>query len=207
MKNYLKVLFLFSLIALGSSCRSYFHGFTEGREYDLSEIKSPYAFYSGQETCVYNTDMQLFKRQINGLLIIKRTNDSTFRLVFTPKVGPKLFDISINQQQYLVHYCMEAFNRKSLIRLLVHDLRLCLLNYPQQSLYTYGSDSLVRYKLADTKHVVINKPPLTPPSKVVELKWRRPSTQIDYKSWQQGIPNTIFISHRRLHFSLHLKRL
>lgn len=207
MKNCLKVLFLFNLLVASTGCASYQKGFKAATETTIDDITASNGFFSSNKTMVFDADMHLYKHHFNGLLVIKQTAPDNYRIVFTPKVGPKLFDMSIDPKDRTVHYCMEAMDRKLLLKALENDFRLLLLNFPQQSVRQYINDSLIRYQLSSPHNVVVEKEQNRGIKSVKQGRWHKPNTQVAFLQWQDERPETIAITHDKLKLSIHLKSL
>jgi len=207
MKNCLKVLFLFSLLVFGAGCASYQKGFKAVTETTFDEITASNDFFNSNQTMVFDTDMHLYKHHFNGLLVIKQTTLNNYRIVFTLKVGPKLFDMSIGQKDRTVHYCMEAMYRKLLLKALENDFRLLLLNFPQQQVQQYKNDSLIRYQLSSPNNVVVEKRQKGMIKSVRQGRWHKPNTRVAFFQWENEKPEIAEITHGKLKLSIHLKSL
>ncbi|MFO7940826.1 MAG: hypothetical protein R6U66_13850, partial [Bacteroidales bacterium] len=182
-------------------------GFSLKTETSLAGVTETHGFFSSNKTMVFDADMHLYKHHFNGLLVIKQTTLNNYRIVFTPKVGPKLFDMSIDPKDRTVHYCMEAIDRKLLLKALENDFRLLLLNFPQQPVKQYKNDSLVRYQLSSPDNVVVEKQQNDVIKYIRQGKWHKPNTQVAFFQWQEEKPESIAITHSRLKLSIHLKSL
>lgn len=65
---------------------------------------------------------------MSGFLLIKKTADSIFRIVFANEIGMTLFDFELQVNQFKVHYIFEPMNRKILLHLFEKDFRQLIFN-------------------------------------------------------------------------------
>ena len=70
---------------------------------------------------LYNITMEFSKSTLSGLLILKKTNDSTLRLVLEAEMGPKLLDLELSPTGYKTIYAFKKLNRKRILRTFYED--------------------------------------------------------------------------------------
>lgn len=70
---------------------------------------------------MYNITMEFSKNTLTGLLILKKTTDSTFRLVLNAEMGPKLLDMELSPTGYKTIYAFKKLNRKRILRTFYED--------------------------------------------------------------------------------------
>ena len=66
-----------------------------------------------------NIDVETF--HFSGLLLVKRLNDSTIRLVMNSEMGPKLLDMELYPSRYKLHYAFPKVNHKRFLKTLYDD--------------------------------------------------------------------------------------
>lgn len=76
---------------------------------------------------VFNTTIDLMKRHFSGLMVVKPLPEGDYRVVFITEVGLKIFDMSFTREGVIVHYIMEAMNKKALVNTLKRDIGLILI--------------------------------------------------------------------------------
>jgi len=75
---------------------------------------------------VYKANITVYGKELTGIFIAKKINDTTHRVVFTTEFGNKLLDFEISETDFKVNSIVDELNRKMLINTLVSDFRLLL---------------------------------------------------------------------------------
>ena len=73
------------------------------------------------EKVLFRASLDVRKQHLGGFLLIKKTPDSVYRIVFANEIGMTLFDFGIRDDQFRVNYVFEAMNRKILLKLFAKD--------------------------------------------------------------------------------------
>ena len=115
------------VIALTSSCKvTGYHKATE-----VPGIDSIYVFGENFTKALYSTEINIYKHNLSGLTLIKKTADS-YRVVALSEIGIKYFDLEFplyNDLPITKHYVMEMLDKKLLVNMIISDFRL-IFNYP-----------------------------------------------------------------------------
>lgn len=160
---------------------------------------------------LYNTTVDVVGNHLSGLLLIKKMPDSTTRMVFSNEMGLSFFDFEfVDDGSFKVYSIIKKMNKKSVIKTLRHDFELILMNtldynkaivktnegqlyfiFPQKKGYNYyitnaDGTELVRMERASNKKAIVN------------------AVMMNYNN---GIPDTIGISHKIFEFNIGLKRI
>ena len=70
---------------------------------------------------LYNINIDIYTYHFSGLLLLKRINDSTIRLVMNSEMGPKLLDMVLFPSGYKLLYAFHKLNHKRTVRTLYED--------------------------------------------------------------------------------------
>jgi len=160
---------------------------------------------------LYNTTVDVMGNHLSGLLLIKKMPDSSTRMVFSNEMGFGFFDFEFKPDgEFKVYSIMKKLNKKSVIKTLQHDFELILMNnldnskavvktnegltyfiFPQTKGYNYyitnqSGDELVRMERASNKKIIVESV---------------------MKKYQNGVPDSIGISHKTFEFNIGLKRI
>ena len=160
---------------------------------------------------LYNTTVDVVGNHLSGLLLIKKMPDSSTRMVFSNEMGFGFFDFEFKPEgNFKVYSIMKKLNKKSVIKTLQHDFELILMNnldnskvsvktkdgltyfiYPQSKGYNYyitnqSGDELIRMERASSKKTIV---------------------EAVMKNYQNGVPDSIGISHKTFEFNIGLKRI
>ncbi len=160
---------------------------------------------------LYKTTVDVVGNHLSGLLLIKKMPDSSIRMVFSNEMGLTLFDFEFAADgHFKVYSIIKKMNKGSVIKTLQHDFELVLMNhqdnskasvktengliyfiFPQNRGYNYyitnaAGSELLRMERASSKKIIV---------------------EAVMKSYINGIPDTIGISHKTFEFNIGLKRI
>ena len=159
----------------------------------------------------YTAQIDVVGKHLSGILVIKKMEDSSTRIVFSNEIGFTFFDFEFSEAgTFRVIGIMPQMNKKPVLRTLRKDFELIMMahldftnaialkdssrvyiGFPQsQGIYYYQTDNtcsqLLKLERASRKKVVVI------------------ATMLNY---QDGIPDSIGISHKNFNFDIGLKRL
>jgi hypothetical protein len=93
----------------------------------------------------YLTQFDIYGKHLSGIMLFKRTTDSTERVVFTNQMGFKFFDFEISADTFKTIYMLDKMNKPYIVNTLYKDLAmLCapgstrgtvVENFEEESLY------------------------------------------------------------------------
>lgn len=200
-------LLLSSSMILFAGCRSAYNGLqpAQGSIHDLMQFKP--AFTSS----LYKTSVDVVGHHLGGLLLIKKMQDSSTRMVFSNEMGVKFFDFAFEKNgDFKVHHIMQQMNKKPVITTLRKDLQLILMDNidPNTVLIKKDKDYLyyqVPVKGGANYYIIntLNKNLV----KVERASKRKPVAEMVMLNYINGIPDTIGISHKGFEFNIALKRI
>jgi len=75
------------------------------------------------DKALFKASLDIRKQHLSGFLLIKRTSDTSHRIVFANEIGMTLFDFAFHQEAFQVHYIFEPLNKKALVRIFEKDFR------------------------------------------------------------------------------------
>lgn len=71
--------------------------------------------------CKYNMTIDFMRKHFSGLLLVKETDQGTYRTLFSTHFGLSLFDLEIGRDGLVVHHCIEPLNKKKMLDLFYRD--------------------------------------------------------------------------------------
>ncbi|WP_291933062.1 hypothetical protein [Chryseobacterium sp.] len=83
-------------------------------------------YFSSSEDYVYKCQMDIYKNHVSGILIIKKINDTTHRVVLTSDFGNKLIDFEISDHDFKLNYVLPDLDKKIVINFLKNDFQQLL---------------------------------------------------------------------------------
>ena len=162
------------------------------------------------DKALFRSTLDVTDHHLTGMMLIKRTSDSSFRINFSNEVGITFFDFEITDRKMTVITIFPDMDRKSLLSFLERDFRLLLFrDRTVRSMKTEdhcSSDSLIIY------HVTSDwgKYDYTVHCGILALKgidsaangFKR--TSLDFIYGEQPIPLKINIKNPSIRLLLHL---
>ncbi len=98
------------------------------KELTKPEVKNiPYALPYSEKALIYKTNISFYKNDIGGLLIIKKIEESVYRIALTTQFGLKIFDFELKRGKLKVEYCVEYLNKKVILNTFETDFNLLLM--------------------------------------------------------------------------------
>ena len=88
----------------------------------------PY-FSNPEVDYVYKANIQIYGKELTGIFVAKRLNQTTHRVVFTTEFGNKLMDFEISEAEFKINFIVSEFDKKILTNTLKSDFRLLLRNH------------------------------------------------------------------------------
>lgn len=119
----MKPLLLISLVSLlFFSCKGYYGPVTSKDDYTKGSFTVQNKYFStiGEEH-IFRANIQVFKKELSGLLVVKRIDEQLHRIVLTSDFGNTLFDFSIYKTDYKTNYVMPDLDKKIILNFLAKD--------------------------------------------------------------------------------------
>ncbi len=202
----MRCLLSISLLVL-CSCTSHYNKMQRSAIAGMDCIRS---FKPVFKTALYNTQVNVIGKHLSGLLIIKEMPDSSTRIVFTSEAGFKFFDFGFSEKDFTVYYIYKEMDKKAVIKTLRKDFELVLMNkLNTEKPYVLEKDGEKYYTFPDGKdhyYYVTN----IDCSRLIRMergsKRKKVMTAIA-ENFNEGVPDTIGITHDNFNFNIGLKRI
>lgn len=106
------------------SCKTY--KLTDVKPVSNSEKTVENLYFSSNEDYVYKCQMDIYKNHVSGILILKKINETTHRVVLTSDFGNKLIDFEISDNNFKLNYVLPDLDKKIVINFLKNDFQQLL---------------------------------------------------------------------------------
>lgn len=123
-KSVLRIL-LISLTLIWTGCGVYQPENAELTTTTISEYSNPY-FSDTTKDYVYKANMEIYGRNLGGIVVIKKINEDTHRVVFATDFGNKLLDFEISSDSFKVNFFVDGMDNKRFLKALEDDFRMLL---------------------------------------------------------------------------------
>src|SRR5690606_37657470 len=109
-KSALRIL-LISLTLIWTGCSVYQPENAELTTTTISEYDNPY-FSDTSKDYVYKANMEIYGRNLGGIVVIKKINEDIHRVVFTTDFGNKMLDFEISSDSFKVNLFVDGMDNK-----------------------------------------------------------------------------------------------
>jgi hypothetical protein len=150
------------------------------------------------------------KNHFSGILLVKPTEENSYRTVFNTHFGMSVFDFEFNGDTFRVNSCMEAINKKKVIRTFEDDLKvLFFLNLsPADNLsdvYKSKDNADLEINRIGKYYYLIN----TETKKLLKIEVPRfiHSLHYSFDDYRERFPTFIRIKHDNIGLKMQLERI
>ncbi len=169
-------------------------------------------FNGSFQKALYEVDIAYGKKSISGVAVIKKMEaNQSYRIVLLSETGLKFFDFEFfRNDSCVVHYAMDAMNRKKVIRTFTTDLGLIVKNSPNQKMLTYfeannsGKGFIVREKRQERSYFYFNENGKQPIN-ISRKAFLSPATEVEINYNPDGIPAAIYFTHGIIDLTVEFK--
>lgn len=195
-----KILASISLIILTCSCSNYYRHLEPA---NVEKKEQPPIFTQQNEGLAYDTNVRFRKTEVSGILFIQPQDSSRYRMAMTTKMGQKIFDFSLDPQNFTVNYCFPQLNRKIILQLLEADLRLLTQHFDGQSVAkaftdTQRQQTVFRIKNGKSYLYFRYDKPDEQPAGMESGSKRRPKIIAGLADYEGALPHRIKLEHRMI---------
>lgn len=152
MRLFLLQSFLYSLIfLLFVSCKTY--QLTDVKPISNSDKTVENLYFSSNEDYVYKCQMDIYNNHVSGILIIKKINEKTHRVVLTSDFGNKLIDFEVSENDFKLNYVLPDLDKKIVINFLKNDFQeLLRQRYPVNESFENENSKIYLSKIDKKKY-------------------------------------------------------
>lgn len=119
----MRFLVISSLFVLLISCKTYEIPNSAKIESNQKNFQNLY-FSDSEKDYVYKASIEVYGKQLGGIFVAKKMNDTLHRAVLTTDFGNTLLDFEVSENSFKVNYCVDELNKKIVLNTLKNDFRL-----------------------------------------------------------------------------------
>ncbi|WP_276681625.1 hypothetical protein [Empedobacter brevis] len=177
---------------------------TQEKNKEEQQIVNPY-FNQINKEYSYRFNITFMKKEMKGNFVVKKLGEDSHRTVMTSDFGNTLFDLSISQDKYILHYAMPDLNKKVVVKTLAEDLQTILKNDFQLDERIKTSTNII-LKSEDVS-LIFDPNETNYFHELVRLKNNKIKTINQFSSNQSDFPEKIFIKHNHFNLSIELNKV
>lgn len=180
---------------------------------DKLHIENPY-FSNTAIDYVYKAKIEVYGKNLGGILIIKKTGKQSHRVVLTTEFGSKLFDFEFQGDNFIKNFVVADLDKKFIVDILRDDFKL-LLNEKAKILETFSSEDQYVYKTQDDSrfNFYFVKKESQQLQKIVNTSKTKEKVEIAFTSSkdldgeeQENIADIIAIKHNNIKLKIDLEK-
>lgn len=119
----MRFLIISSLFVLIISCKTYEIPNATKIERNQKDFQNLY-FSDSEKDYVYKANIEVYGKQLGGIFVAKKMDDTLHRAVLTTDFGNTLLDFEVSENSFKVNYCVDELNKKIVLNTLKNDFRL-----------------------------------------------------------------------------------
>ncbi|UYQ93891.1 hypothetical protein MKQ68_02120 [Chitinophaga horti] len=161
-------------------------------------------------TVIYNTQVDVLNNHFSGLLLFKKMEDSSMRIVFTNEMGFKFFDFGFDADGgFTKYYVTPKMDRKAVVKTLRKDFEMLLMPYDfsRAEVLQRDGQQYVKVKLDKGAVYYITAANCRELIKVQNGSRRKPVVDLWMKAYREGIPDSLDIIHQKFKFNISSQRV
>jgi hypothetical protein len=163
---------------------------------------------------IYTTNQIIGKQSLSGIIIIKRIeHKKSFRIVCMAETGLKYFDCEFFPgDSSVVHYMMDALNRKKIVDLIISDLGLIFKTGLNEDKTTYfesenPSGGFVLKQKKRERIYFFYAQESQPPVKIIQRPFLSSRSEVEINYDAKQLPTGIIITNNKRKASIELEIL
>lgn len=197
------------LLLIVSSCSNPYKNLTK-TELELNQVKDiPYSLPDIEKPVIYKTDIQFYKNNISGLLIIKKTSDKVYRIALTTQFGLKIFDFELDHGKLNTKYCIEYLDKRLILNTFQTDFNLLLMQFEYNSFAAFenATDNQRIWQLSSGKlyYDYIENYSMQKLENIYFRKRNSKKISVGLHNYQGDIPSEITLEHHNINLKMQLK--
>lgn len=174
---------------------------------EKTTFEVPY-FSNPEIDYVYKANITVYGKELSGIFIAKKINDTTHRIVFTTEFGNKLLDFEISETDFKVNSIVDELNRKILINTLKTDFRLILRkNYVIKEQFENQENKVYLTKDDRTNNYLFISKSENKINKIVNASKRKERINLIFTSENNIFATKIIIQHYNIKLRIELNYL
>lgn len=164
-------------------------------------IENPY-FNEVNKEYTYRFRITFMKKEVKGNFIVKNIDNQTHRAVMTSDFGNTLFDLSLTDTDYTLHYAMPDLNKKMVVKTLAEDLQLIFKKNFEVNKELKTSTNFVLK--SDEVSLVYPKDESNYFEELIRLKNNKIKTINQFETDKTDYPEKIYIKHNHFNLSIEI---
>ncbi len=171
---------------------------------NIEVIQNPY-FSDTSIDYVYKTHIDIYGKQLGGIFVTKRINDTLHRMVITTDFGNKLLDFDISENSFKKNFLIDNLDKKIILNTLVADFRT-LLQVDNDVLKTLTKNDELIYQSKNNQYYYFNKASNSL-NKIIVTTKRKEKVIFTFQSKNATFAENITIQHNNIKLKIEFNQI
>lgn len=200
----IRYLIISAVFCLLLSCKSY--KISDAVEVVTNEKVIQNHYFSNKALdYVYKVHIDIYGKQLGGVFIAKRINDTVHRMVITTDFGNKLLDFEISENSFKKNFIIHNLDKKIIVNTLISDFRT-LFQVNNSVLRSFKKKSEIIYQ-SKNKHYYYFDETSKSLSKVIVSNNRKEKVIFLFHSKNATFAENIQIQHNNIKLKIELNQI
>lgn len=176
------------------------------KEITKNEIGNTY-FSNIDFDYVYKAKIDIYGNKLGGILVVKKINNQSHRVVFTTEFGNKLFDFSFENGLAIKNFVIKELNKKVIVKMLQEDFKL-LISEKLSVVNQFETNTEEVFKTIQDNQFSFyfyNKNSYTL-DKIVSTSKSKEKVEVLFSNTEPQIANSILINHKNIKLTIALEK-
>jgi len=169
-----------------------------------AEVANPY-FSNTDIDYVYKAKIEIYGKYVGGILIIKKVEEDSHRVVLTTEFGNKIFDFLYKGDSFTKNFVLEDLDKKIIVNTLQRDFKLLISERSKveeqfatkgQQIYKSKSNNRFNFYFFDEKSVILKR--------IIQTSKRKEKVEIVFTSKRNDLAQKIRINHSNIKLKIDL---
>jgi hypothetical protein len=194
-----------------SACTNPYKNLTKSKLPENNKKILPYLLPHSEKAIIYKADITFYKNNLSGLLVIKKIEESNYRIALTTQFGLKIFDFELNHGKLNVVFCIDQLNKKMIIKTFEEAFNVLLLQESfdhiyearnselNQKIWLLNSGKFNTYCIQNQESISIDN--------INKTKRNSKKISVGLLNYKNDLPGEINLEHHSIKFKMNLKFL
>lgn len=149
--------------------------------------------------------MDIYNNHVSGILIIKKINETTHRVVMTSDFGNKMIDFEISENNFKLNYVLADLDKKTVINFLKNDFQeLLKQNYPVSEGFENNDSKIYVSESGKKKYYLFFNKENTLLQKIVYTNKNREKIDFSFEAKKHTFAEMIDLQHKDFKINIKL---
>lgn len=165
-------------------------------------------FSDPEKDYIYKAGIEIYGKQLGGIFVAKKINDTLHRVVLTTDFGNTLLDFELSENSFKVNYCVDELNRKIIHNTLKNDFRLLFKEkYIVNQVFENELNTIFKSKDGNRFNFLIENKTEQKLIQLIHASKTKEKVIISFESKSSNFAENIIIEHHNINLKITLNQI